>query len=72
MEEGVLGTFRFCSLSLPSRNTLHTDQVALTIHLELHPTIVNTPIRHNVNAQKIKTQKLLGVRDVEGRVEDSS
>ena len=44
MEEGVLGTFRFCSLSLPSRNTLHTDQVALTIHLKLHPTIVNAPI----------------------------
>ena len=50
-----------CILSLfpSSRNTIHTDQVALTVHLELHPTIVNTPIRHNVNAQKIKTRKLL-------------
>ena len=59
MEEGVLGTFRFCSLSLPSRNTLHTDQVALTIHLKLHPTIVNAPILLIVTS-KIKTRKLLG------------
>ena len=44
---------------LPSRNTLHTDQVALTIHLKLHPTIVNAPILLIVTS-KIKTRKLLG------------
>ena len=52
MEEGVLGTFRFCSLSLPSRNTLHTDQVALTIYSEPHPTILNALILRSVNAPK--------------------
>ena len=31
-EKKVPGTFRFSSLTLPSRNTLHTDQVALAIH----------------------------------------
>ena len=60
MEKKVPSTLCLLSLSPSSRNTLHTDQVALTIHLKLHPTIVNAPIRHNVNAQKIKTQKLLG------------
>ena len=52
MEKKVPGTFRFCSLSLPSRNTLHTDQVALTIHLKLHPTIVNAQVLRSVNAPK--------------------
>lgn len=39
-------------LSLPSRNTLHTDQVALTIYSEPHPTILNALILRNVNAPK--------------------
>lgn len=58
-EQKVLGTFRLCSLSLPSRNTLHADQVALTIHLKLHPTIVNALILRGVNAPKQKHKSSL-------------
>ena len=52
MKKKVPGTFRFCSLSPPSRNTLHTDQVALTIHLKRHPTIVNAQVLCIVKALK--------------------
>ena len=43
-EKKVPSTLCLLSLSPPSRNTLHTDQVTLTIHLKLHPTIVNALI----------------------------
>ena len=52
MEKNVSGTLCFCFLFRSSRNTLHTDQVALAIHSERHPTIVNAQVLHNVNASK--------------------
>ena len=50
--EEVPSTPCILSLSLSSRNTLHTDQVALTIHLKLHPTIVNAQVLCRVKAPK--------------------
>ena len=43
-EKKVPSTLCILSLSPSSRNTLHTDQVALTIYSEPHPTIVNALI----------------------------
>lgn len=55
------GTLCLLSLPLPSRNTLRTDQVALAIHSEAHPTMFHAQVLRCLNARtEIKTQKLLG------------
>ena len=60
MEKKVLGTFRFCSLSLPSRNTLHTDQVAFASPFKNSPHNVSCTGFTQFKSAEIKTQKLLG------------
>ncbi len=66
MEKKVPGTFRFCSLSLPSRNTLHTDQAAFASPFKNSPNNDSCTNFTQVECTKNKNTKALEVRNVEG------
>ena len=70
MEKKVPGTLCLRFLSLSSRNTLHTDRVHQSI-LGVS-TLLNAQVLSRVNAQQIKTRKLLLVGMWRSSVEDSS
>ena len=70
MEKKVPSTLCLRSFSPPSRNTLHTDRVHQSI-LGVS-TLLNAQVLSRVNAQQIKTRKLLLVGMWRSSVEDSS